>query len=555
MPQEPTPPATRLRDLAAAAAAASHALDYGAAVTHARAALDLARLEPASSPSLWDERLAVLDLAELPAVAQAATALAICTFRQGDYMTSLGVAQFELHVRQYLGDEAGAAKATLGLGWCYHVVGLYQQALACQFEALDALERLEPVAVAGPLNGVARVYLDLGQVDLALEYAKRALSHAPRGPNGRRDRSTALRTVGQAHMALNDFASARRVFQESYDHSDPYGRRLARLSLGSLSLEVGLLDEAEEHFEESLVTLSPEMRELVRAEALLGLGKVWMRRGEPERALVPISEAIARSSASGSPVEAAAAHQAMSGALAALGRFEEALEHHRAFHELNDRTLRQLSDHRTQILQVQLDVERMRKDREIDRLRNVELARAYADLSHLHQQLKAQAARLELLTRTDDLTGVANRRAFDERLSAEVLRAHRMSHPLSILMLDLDDFKRVNDTYSHAVGDAALRSTAEALLGCTREVDLVARIGGEEFVVLMPETTLQGAELVAKKVLAEVLLRTEQATGVAISASAGVAALEPFDDGASLLSRSDANLYEAKRGGKNRVTA
>ncbi len=127
--------------------------------------------------------------------------------------------------------------------------------------------------------------------------------------------------------------------------------------------------------------------------------------------------------------------------------------------------------------------------------------------------------------------------------------------PVNPLMFDLEDFKLVNDTYTQVVGDGVLRATAEALLACTREIDLVARIGGEEFVVVLPETDLAGASSVANKVLEPVATRTLEAHGVAITASVGLATADPFDDEASLLMRADSRLYEAKRLGKNRVEA
>ncbi len=545
----------RLRYLAEAAEVASREFRYDDALGLGHEALALAGLDPSTSPTVWDERLAGLVDGGLELVARAATSLAICAFRKADYMGALYLAQLELHLCRLLNDDTGVAFALLGLGWCYQAVGLYEQALSNQFEALDALEKVRPEAVAGPLNGIARIYLDLGQVDLALEYAQSGLATASTSPTAQRDTSAALRLIGQALNAKGDSKAARAAFEECYERSDAYGQRLAILSLGELCVDEGLLDEAQRHFEDCLVRLSPEMRERVQCTALLGLGRVFVARGEPERALAPLSEAVARRSASGAPVEAASAHHAMSEALQSIGRWEQALSHFKSFHQLNDRTLRQLSDRRTQILQVQLNVERIRKDREIDRLRNVELAQAYSDLTQLHKQLEAQASRLERLSRTDALTGVPNRRAFEERLAVELQRSRRGEQPVSLLMVDIDDFKLVNDTYSHAVGDSVLRAVAETLVDCTREIDLVARIGGEEFVVLLAETDTEGAANVAQKIVEAVAKLEVDIAEVRITSSVGIATSEPFDDESSILKRSDYNLYEAKRHGKNRVNA
>ena len=528
---------------------------YEEAITLGREALAALQLDPADEVEVTDSRLEQLAPAALNAAGDVLTALAISTFRSGDYLNALRYSQFEHQVRRHAGDELGAANALVGLAWCYQTVGLYQQGLSSAFSALAMLEQLRPEAVAGPLNGIGRVYLDLGQPKKALEYGRRGLEASAISPQARRDRSTALRIIGQAHHAQGDLAAAEEAFLEIDADADDYGRSLALLSLAEVYLDQERYDEAIARYRQCIDLLSPQMREMVLCEAMLGLGKVYLARGEAERALSPLTEAIARGVSSGAPVEAAQAHRTMAQALKTLGRHKEALAHFEAFHELNERTLRQLSDRRTQILTVQLEVERLERDREIDRLHNVELARAYAELAELHQKLEQQAARLERLSRTDDLTGLPNRRSFEERLEIELQRAHRTSTVISVLMVDLDDFKLINDNHSHVVGDAVLRTTGQALTDCMREVDLCARIGGEEFVVLLPETDVEGALVVGRKIVERVNELNRQLRGVEVTASVGVATLETEDDEESLVARADANLYAAKRAGKNRAWA
>ena len=544
---------SKLLALSEEAVRALNAVRYEETLTIGRQALQASGLDPSDTVEKWDAQLELLAPEARQALGDVLTALAISSFRTGDYLNALQFAQVEHHVRRFAGDDRGAAKALLGLGWSYQTVGLYQQALSSLFSALATFERIEPNSVAGPLNGIARVYLDLGQSGKALSYARRGLEASRYSPQKQRDESTSLRTVGQAHQAQGDQAAAERAFKESLEVSDAYGRALALLSLAELYLEQQRYDEAVAAYQRSIAQLSPELREKVMCEALLGLGQVYLARGETERALGPLTEAVARGVSSGAVHEAAAAHYTMSRAFKELGRYKEALTHFEAYHELNDRTLRQLSDRRTQILTVQLEVERLERDREIDRLRNVELARAYAELSDLHQKLEQQAARLERLSRTDELTGLPNRRSFEERLTIELQRAHRTGKPISVMMVDLDDFKVINDTFSHVVGDAVLRTTGQALADCMREVDMCARIGGEEFVVLLPETGAVGARSVGEKVVKRVRELNLELRGVDVTASVGVATLVAEDDETSLVARADANLYQAKRQGKNRV--
>src|SRR5690606_31641333 len=206
-------------------------------------------------------------------------------------------------------------------------------------------------------------------------------------------------------------------FRKAIESSDAYGRSLALLSLGDLQLKLGDSEAALESYSEALEMQRSSNSRRAASAALVGVGNAHLQLGSPDSALAPLSDALAMGEASRAPVEMAAAHLGLSRALKALGCFDEALTHFEAFHEQNEKVLRQTSDLRTQLLTVQFDVERIQKDREIDRLRNVELARAFTDLREMNERLERQAAKLERLSLTDDLTSLYNRRACEERLS------------------------------------------------------------------------------------------------------------------------------------------
>jgi len=153
--------------------------------------------------------------------------------------------------------------------------------------------------------------------------------------------------------------------------------------------------------------------------------------------------------------------------------------------------------------------------------------------------------------RVDSLTGLANRRALEEILAAEISRAHRFAHQLAIVLLDLDRFKEINDSFGHAAGDVMLRAVSRLLTSLARQGDTVARWGGEEFVVVLPETDLGGARRFAER-----LRRTIEAHSVGemqTSASCGVAIMLPEDTVEDLLGAADQALYLAKTNGRNRT--
>ncbi|MEO6779121.1 MAG: sensor domain-containing diguanylate cyclase [Gemmatimonadaceae bacterium] len=180
------------------------------------------------------------------------------------------------------------------------------------------------------------------------------------------------------------------------------------------------------------------------------------------------------------------------------------------------------------------------------------------DQAHTIEQTKADNARLEALAHTDPLTHLLNRRALTIRLVAELERVRRYNSPLTMLMLDLDLFKNVNDTYGHLVGDEVLRGIAMILQRSVRSVDMVARYGGEEFVVVLPETGETGAVAFAERIRQRAEQHNFEAARSAIvkvTVSIGVSCFpSPHVDSAEdLFARADAALYRAKQRGRNQV--
>ncbi|MGI8549877.1 MAG: diguanylate cyclase [Dehalococcoidia bacterium] len=178
------------------------------------------------------------------------------------------------------------------------------------------------------------------------------------------------------------------------------------------------------------------------------------------------------------------------------------------------------------------------------------------ELRARQQELTRANEQLAWLASCDELTGLSNRRAFQERLDQELSRAQRHQRVFSLVMLDVDHFKTVNDTYGHPAGDAVLRSLATVLSAGLRRSDLAARYGGEEFVLLLPETAgAQGQELAERLRRAVEAMRVDQeGKQIQITCSFGVGAyLECGDSSAAVLRSADEALYRAKEAGRNRA--
>lgn len=186
-----------------------------------------------------------------------------------------------------------------------------------------------------------------------------------------------------------------------------------------------------------------------------------------------------------------------------------------------------------------------------------ELAKANARLRAHDSRLSELNLKLEQLAHTDEATGLFNKRRLLERLNMEVARARRYGEILSCLMIDIDDFKQINDTYGHQAGDAVLRQTGELLRSSLRVTDFVARYGGEEFTVLLPRTNSAGAHRVAENLRSTFMLHPFVLSNgvVRLTISIGAACCSTFDhlDAPEMILRADNALYHAKRNGKNRT--
>jgi diguanylate cyclase (GGDEF)-like protein len=184
--------------------------------------------------------------------------------------------------------------------------------------------------------------------------------------------------------------------------------------------------------------------------------------------------------------------------------------------------------------------------------------RIHTKLKLLQDELLEKNAQLEALSITDPLTGLANRRRLMARLEEEVARARRYKTPMSVVMLDIDHFKQVNDTHGHAMGDEVLRNIGAMLKASVRTTDLAARYGGEEFALVLSHTDIAAAQQVAEGLRQKFAELEHHLDGVTLTktVSMGVASRDgqgEIPNSEDLLKHADEALYRAKQGGRNRV--
>lgn len=188
-----------------------------------------------------------------------------------------------------------------------------------------------------------------------------------------------------------------------------------------------------------------------------------------------------------------------------------------------------------------------------------ELGRLAREFNTMAERLMQHQHKLEELSIRDGLTDLYNRREFDNRLQEEMLRARRYNKPFSVLMLDIDHFKNVNDRYGHQAGDEILIAVADLVRLSVRPVDVACRYGGEELAVILPETTKEGARVVAERIrhtVEESLTATPQGDTIQVTVSIGLATFpHDGDTGAQLIGAADRALYLAKQEGRNLVSS
>ena len=530
--------------------------------------------------------------------------LGYSALRASDFQAALDSLQAALEYFEGSDDKEGSRRALNTLGIVYGQSGNYVGALKT-FLTLQPLcaEMGEPKSAADVLNNTGIAYFNLGDYANALSYYLRALEafETLRHSDGEVEVLINIGMVrferGHYEEALNAFVKAQRK-----DVTDSHTRALLLNHLSRTHLRLGYYEHALSYNEESLLLMnalgdrlgasyvqddfaaihlqhgqleqaercllhSLEVKRGVgdtkgEAETCLQLGQLYLHMGRLEPALDCLHEGLASAQRSGAKVEMKKAHRALAEAYKRNRQLREACLHFELHEQLSQEVFDQASDLRLQALRVHYEVEQTEREKELYRLKNVELAQAVEALRELTASLQAanddKAALVEALeqqSREDALTGLYNRRYADQQLARAFSQAQRYGRALSVAVCDIDHFKRVNDTFSHQMGDAVLREIAQLLRTGVRQGDTVARYGGEEFVLLLPETAAPDARRIVARILEGVARHAWHVLhpDLTVTMSAGISDDLSVQSYEKLLGRADAKLYEAKRGGRNRV--
>ncbi len=434
-------------------------------------------------------------------------------------------------------DDADRAAAHYRVGRGYGMMAAETNAL----EHLLAAHRLYGCDNSKVLNGVAICHYLLEEYEQAATFYQKS-REAARKQGHLADEITATNNLSRTYFCQGRLQEAAEEALFSVDSASAAGlsqlRYISLCQLLEVYTELGRLEEAERCLRKARAAeASGEVVKAPFSETYYGRFYLKTREfAQAERHLL-----LAAQLTSNYPEDLILTHKLLAELYELKDAYSLSLKHHKEAHALEVKRLKDAFSSRNAALVIEHEVERVRREQERYRLENLALAR--------------EVEGLEELNRRDALTGLYNRRFLDEQLARSFETARLTGRPLSVLVLDIDHFKQVNDHFMHAVGDAVLQRVAGLFKATLRAGDVAARYGGEEFVVVLPDTPEQAGRGVAEKVREAVAEQCWEAVapGLRVTVSVGLAGNSGQSDPDHLLACADLKLYEAKRAGRNRV--
>ncbi|MGC4043593.1 MAG: diguanylate cyclase [Armatimonas sp.] len=496
--------------------------------------------------------------------ADALNILAIVHGRRGDHVLALEFSQKCLHIRRSLGDVSGEAKSLNNIGVIYRDLLRFADALESLFRSYELAEQIGSAHAAAYATGnIGEVFYRIGELSNSRRYFQQSLELVME-TDDLACQSTALAGLGKTCLEQGEHEEAidclRRALEldERTGNIDDKGTTLYHLGRAYLALE--FYPKADEFLTEALEIFRLNGNQNQEIEVSLSLSRSLLNQGRGSDAIASLRACLDRSGENSGQV-----HQLLSAAYEKQGDLACALVHFKAFYEEHERVYNQKARQRIRELITRSEVQKMQRDVDEQRQANDRLAHALEaaqiaerEKEDLLQQLVMQTEILKQLAREDGLTGIANRRWLDAQLGQEFDRARRFGHQLSVALIDLDHFKSINDRFSHQVGDDVLRTVARLLRDNCRSVDLIGRYGGEEFLIVLVETSAKKARPIAERIRERIANYpwTEIHPGLTgLTLSIGLCSDRKVQTAQELVAGADKQLYRAKAEGRNRVYA
>ncbi|MCA9836609.1 MAG: diguanylate cyclase [Trueperaceae bacterium] len=485
---------------------------------------------------------------------------------------------------------SGIAESLVNLSFLAFLEDHYGEALAKAVEAQTILENsYDRTWLSRVYNVLGTTFSHLGERSKAIDYLYKQINLS-QSLNDKENEASGYNNLAIANLNI-DADKALTYYHQALSLLRELGNRKSEAvtihNIAECLINKGMNSEAKPYAQHALKIARELELKHIEISALGLLGKVFVAEKEPGKALTYLETALAAASsyhpkqesiilkclgdfyleqnqapaalgalekalnlceASSHKARIYACHESLAKAYEKIASYKQALTHYQKFHQIKEAAFREENEQKVRSLEVLHRTEVAKREAELQKQKNTELQRYVAKLESLNEQVKQLSLR-------DPLTGVYNRRYLLEHGVKLFSQAQRYNRPLSSIILDVDHFKRVNDSFGHGVGDSVLKELAKLLSHSLRNADILARYGGEEFVILMPETKLENAYLACERLRKTVETHPWQNIHpeLRITISIGLAADISLPDYNALIELADSKLYEAKRNGRNRI--
>jgi len=458
------------------------------------------------------------------------------------------------------------------IGNLYAKVGDYRTGITYHIKAISVNPNKMNIQIGLAFKSLAELYQLSGKQLAGMDYLNKAIIIF-RKHNYESLCVDCYEKLGMIYIHQKEFQKAEKWLKQFHDyqlqHNNDEGISKSYLNLAKFYKLQEQYNQAISMYVDALEKASQVQNQALMAQIKFELAQAYEGIQKESQALDEYNQALLISSQLESKELTANIHNALSMLNERQNHFKEALFHFKQFFDINRRLMKDKQESESKNFLFKQEIEESKKEAEIYRLKNVELASANHELKMttlsleeanrekemLLDRLREQTESLEELVIFDGLTGLANRRHFDEQYKYEFLRAKRYGRTLSVALADIDFFKKVNDNFSHQIGDDVLKSIARIFKTKSRAGDLVARYGGEEFIFLFTETPLENAFQACEKIrkTVEQYDWSQIHQDLAVTISMGVANSNNFSDHDELVTLADKKLYDAKGSGRNQV--
>lgn len=487
--------------------------------------------------------------------------------RRGSFNEAIEYHNQSLEIRRRIGDKDGESGSLNNIGIAYTELAQFSDAFEYLYDSLEVAQSIpSPRAASYAMFNIARIFIEINDLERAREYFIQSLA-LNRDTNDHALTSSILSHLGKVYALLKDHDSAIAHLDQSLDIAQQIGnihdQGIALINTGIAYQENGQHAEAEERLDAAMRVMLATSDRGSQSEILCLLGKNRLAQEMFDEAVALLHRSLRIAEEIKAIGQMWNAHNLLAEVYKTRGDFEKALEHFQQFHLIWKNYYSRDSERRIHAIIAEAEIEKARRDAEEHRIKSNALSQALNEAKRAEHekaktlsQLELQSKILEQLTREDGLTGLSNRRWLDVQVNQEFERARRFNHPLAIALLDVDNFKSVNDQLSHQVGDEVLRQIARILRDSCRSVDCVGRYGGEEFMIILVETSLEQARVLCNKIIETIRGFSWQTIHPQlwnITISIGASEKSQSHSPSEMIAVADGQLYRAKQQGKDQL--